>query len=95
MFMQKCVLRRQTLPILPCDCKLCEWYILDSAYNNCFWVLATAFELQPGSKLTFEKIAELEGLTLEEVLQFYESAMGKIRKSFRKSMKSDNFNDIN
>lgn len=94
MFVQKCVLRRETLPILPCDCSACEWYIHAATYNNCFWVLAYIFENQPGTKLTFEEIASLEGVTLNEVITAYENGISKLRKESRKIMKSDNFDNI-
>lgn len=94
MFVQKCALRRETLPILPCDCTVCEWYIRDSSYNNCFWALAHAFEIQPGTKFSFEEIALLEGVTLNEVINAYESAINKLRKESRTIMKSDNFDNI-
>ena len=93
MFVQKCVLRRETLPVLPCDCLDCEWYIHDSSYNNCFWTLAHVFETQPGNKLSFEEIASLEGVTLPEIIIAYESAINKLRKESRNIMKSDNFDN--
>jgi len=83
MFVQRCVLRRETLPILPCDSTVCEWYIHDSSYNNCFWALAYVFETQPGTKFSFEEIAILEGVTLNEVIVAYESAINKLRKESR------------
>jgi len=94
MFVEKCVLRRETLPILPCDCVVCEWYVHDSSYNNCFWALAHVFEAQPGPKLSFEEIASLEGVTINEVMTAYESAINKLRKESRTVMKSDNFDNI-
>jgi len=94
MFVQKCVLRRETLPILPCDCLACEWYIYDSAYNNCFWALAHVLDSRPGTKLSFEEIALLEGVTLHEIAIAYECAMNKLRKEARITMKSENFDNI-
>ena len=94
MLVQKCVLRRETLPILPCDCLACEWYVYDSSYNNCFWALAHALETTPGVKLSFEEIATLEGVTLNEIIIAYENAINKLRKESRTVMKSDNFDNI-
>ena len=94
MFLQKCVLRRETLPILPCDCLVCEWYIYDSSYNNCFWVLAHVFETDPGIRFSLEEIALLEGVTLTEIITAYENAMNKLRKESLTKLKSDNFDNI-
>jgi len=94
MFMRKCILRRETLPILPCDCTACEWYINDPIYNNCFWVLAHIFEINPGNKMSFDVIAILEGVTINEIITIYENAMNKLRKESRNIMKSDNFDNI-
>jgi hypothetical protein len=79
-FVQKCVLRRSTLPILPCDCNLCDWYIWSSGYNRCFWVLIQYLEVNPGLKFSFEEIAHLEGIPIEEVTRIYESAISKLRQ---------------
>ncbi len=87
------MLRRETLPILPCDCLICEWYVYDACYNNCFWALAHVFETQPGTKFSFEKIAILEGVTINEVMTAYDSAINKLRKESRTVMKSDNFDN--
>ena len=94
MFVQKCALRRETLPILPCDCLACEWYIHDSTYNNCFWALAHIFETHPGTKLSFQEIASLEGVSINEIIIAYENAISKLRKESRNIMKSDNFDNI-
>lgn len=94
MFLQKCVLRRETLPILPCDCADCEWYIYDSSFNNCFWALAHVFNTEPGTKFSFEEIALLEGVTLNEVIIAYETAINKLRKESRTAVKSNNFDNI-
>jgi len=79
MFVQKCVLRRMTLPLLPCDCDLCDWYIHNSGYNRCFWVLAQHLDLTGGVKLTFEEIAEYEGISIEDVQKTYDAALLKLR----------------
>lgn len=94
MLVQKCVLRRETLPILPCDCSECEWYVDDPSYNNCFWALAHLLDSQPGIRFSFEEIAKMEGITLEEVMKAYESAINKLRKDSRKIMKNDTFDNI-
>jgi hypothetical protein len=94
MFIQKCVLRRGALPVLPCDCAKCEWYINDSSYNSCFWVLAHYFDNKPGTKLSFQEIATLEGITEDEASSIFENAMNKVRRTSRNIMKSDNFNNV-
>jgi len=94
MFVHKCALRRETLPVLPCDCSACEWYIHEATYNNCFWALAYIFENQPGTKLSFEEIAVLEGVTVDEIVIAYETAINKLRKDSRNILKSDNFGNV-
>lgn len=93
-FISKCVLRRQTIPILPCDVHRCEWWIKDSSFNNCFWVLANYLEDCPGTKFTFEHIAEVESLPLSDVISTYESALHKLRIGSRKIVKSESIDNI-
>lgn len=81
MFVRKCALRRETLPILPCDCNLCDWYVSSSAYNRCFWVLAQFLDVNQGARLSFEEIAQLEGVSVEEAAQLFEVALRKLRNS--------------
>jgi len=52
--------------------------------------LAYVFENSPGTKLSFEEIAVLEGISLDDVIRAYEDAINKLRKESRKAMKSDN-----
>jgi len=92
--MAKCAIRREALPILPCDCKDCEWFIIESIYNNCFWVFAHYLDTRPGTKLTFKEIAELEGVTRDEVVKSFENAIAKLRAKSSNTMKSDNFDNI-
>jgi hypothetical protein len=94
MFIQKCVLRRESIPILPCDCNECEWYISDSNYNHCFWVLAHYLDIQPGTKLSFEEIALLEGISQEEATKIFETALGKLRKESLRLTKVDIFDNV-
>ena len=94
MLIQKCALRRTTLPILPCDCNLCDWYIYNSTYNQCFWVLARFFEVGRTHKFSFEEIAELEGISLDEVLKIYENAINKLRLTSDKMSQNDNSDNI-
>lgn len=94
MFIDKCVLRRKTIPILPCDATQCEWWINDQTFNNCFWALAHYLEDCPGTKFTFERIAEVEGIPLDDIIQAYESALHKLRIGSHKLVKSDNIDNI-
>ncbi len=77
---EKCAKRRTLLPILPCDCEHCVWYIRDTNYNDCFWVLSELFNLRPGLRLTFDEIASLENLPVAEVISIFETALKKIRE---------------
>ena len=79
-FIEKCAKRRTTLPVLPCDCEQCVWYVRDTNFNDCFWVLSEVFELRPGYQLNFEEIAALESLPVSEVISIFETALKKLRE---------------
>ena len=88
MFIAKCPLRKEHLPAMPCDCIDCDWYIRDSTYNNCFWILAYYLDIQPGLSLSFDEIARLEQLSLDEVIYIFNTALTKLQKesnSFREN----------
>ena len=89
-FLQRCALRRTTIPILPCDCDLCDWYVHSSTYNRCFWVLACFLDTSSGSRFSFEEISEMEGLAQEDVLKIYESAINKIRRESSQLTEDEN-----
>jgi len=93
MFVHKCVLRRMTLPLLPCDCTVCDWYVCNSRYNRCFWVLAEQLEFT-GAKLSFQEIAEIEGLSIEEITKIYESAIFKLRQGSNTLTKTEEYDNI-
>ncbi len=94
MLVQKCAIRRETLPILPCDVCDCEWYVKTTMYNNCFWVLATYLDVQSGFKFSFDEIAQLEGLTVEEVQQIYERGIDKLRQAPDRIVKLANDSNV-
>lgn len=77
---ERCAKRRTTLPILPCDCSHCVWYIRDISYNDCFWVLSEILSSRPGMRFTFEEIATMENTSVKEVLNLFDSALKKIRE---------------
>ncbi len=79
----RCILRRTSLPILPCDCRECDWFIHDPVLNNCFWVLADVISDTPGQQMSIEDIAEMEGLSVEEVATIFASAQKKYRLATR------------
>lgn len=78
----RCVLRRDTLPALPCDCRKCDWFIHDVELKNCFWVLAHIIE-ESKQQMDFSDIAEIEGISVEEVKDTYSTAVKKWRISTR------------
>lgn len=78
----RCVLRRSTLPALPCDCRKCDWFIHDTELKNCFWVLAHMIS-ESKQQMSFEDIAEIEGISVEEAKEAYTSAIKKWRMSTR------------
>lgn len=83
-FIERCILRRENMPILPCDQCKCDWYIRENCYNNCFWVLANVMKKEP-VEMGFEEIADLEGITVGEVKEIYESAVVNYRKKVLKN----------
>lgn len=76
-FFKKCVLRHESLPILPCDCTECDWYIDREIYNNCFWLLAET--LNSHQYLSYEEISDIMGLSEESVEEIFNKALSKIR----------------
>ena len=79
MLIEKCACRRTYLPILPCDCTACVWFIHDYNYNNCFWVLSEFLTEHPGTKFSIDEIAEMENVPAHEIAQLLENALKKIR----------------
>ena len=86
MIQDSCLLRKTTLPLLPCDENKCEWFINEDNYNNCFWILAEIFEEVPKG-LSLEEIAKLEGISIEEVKLLLEQAVLKYRANIRRYLK--------
>jgi hypothetical protein len=93
MFIAKCALRREQLPLLPCECSRCDWYIYDDTYSCCFWVLACILDITSGNTLSFEEIARLEGISLQETLTIYERAVSKLRDTSITIAKNNDFTD--
>lgn len=84
----RCPLRRVSLPVLPCDCTQCSWYVNDISYKNCFSVLSDylhEYYATYGSPYSFEieDIAKLEGITEDEVSKIIDGSLGKLRKLLR------------
>ena len=57
-------------------------------------MLAHYFENKPGTKLSFQEIALLEGITEEEASSIFEAAMNKVRRTSRNIMRSENFDNV-
>lgn len=80
MLIEKCVKRRTALPILPCDCDQCVWFIHDTTYNDCFWVLSEFLNACPGMRFSIEEIAVLENISIKEVVTLLDGALKKLRE---------------
>lgn len=76
-FFKKCVLRNKQLPLLPCNCVDCDWYINKEVYNNCFWLLAETLNMH--NSFSYTEIADIIGVTLSEVEDTCSCALTKIR----------------
>ena len=90
-FIERYILRRTYVPIIPCDQCKCDWYIREGCYNNCFWVLANVLKESP-VEMGFEEIADLEGITVDEVKKIYEEAVINFRKKTLKTSENDEDN---
>lgn len=86
MIQDSCLLRKLTLPLLPCDENDCEWFVNEAHYNNCFWVLAEIFDDVPNG-LSLAEIAKLEGISIEEVKLLLEQAVLKYRANIRRYLR--------
>lgn len=82
-----CRLNKDDLPIMPCSCKDCVWFINDLDYNNCFWVVSSFMGNVDGwGGFSDEEISRLEGITLQEVNSIIEAAMRSIRIHCKKDL---------
>jgi hypothetical protein len=77
---ERCAKRRTTLPVLPCDCCQCVWYIRDINYNDCFWVLSEILNFRPGLRFSFEEIATMENVSVKDIVTLFDSALKKLRE---------------
>ena len=93
-FQELCILRKTLLPLLPCDESRCDWYIRDSACNNCFWILSELFAEGYLDELSFEEIAQMEGITVDEAMEIFNTAIEKCRFLCRKELITKDSNDI-
>ena len=87
MFLNCCMLRKISLPLIPCDEDICDWFIYNNAYNNCFWILALVFDDTPRG-LSVEEIAACEQITVEETQEILQQAIQKYRSNVRKFIKN-------
>ena len=65
------------MPILPCDCTECDWYIDREIYNNCFWLLAET--LNSHQYLSYAEIADIMDVPADDVEVIFNTALSKIR----------------
>lgn len=78
--LERCPLRKSTLPRLPCDCTSCSWYVNKLDKNNCFWCLADDFDMT--GEMTVEEIAQIENISVEEVEKIIAGALSKLRNTW-------------
>lgn len=75
------------LPVLPCSCKDCAWFINDLDYSNCFWVVSSFMaDIDGWGSFSNEEIARLEGISLSEVDTIAEEAIRVIRIRCKKDL---------
>lgn len=82
MLQDACLVRRTTFPSIPCEEKECDWFLKETEFNNCFWVLSAAMVECPKS-FSVEEIAKLEGLSVEEAQNLIDEAVSKYRENIR------------
>jgi hypothetical protein len=71
-------MRRDSKPVIKCDCQNCDWYVHDSNHKNCFWVLSEDLQDNP---MSVEEIAQIEGISVEEVEKITNEALMKLRNN--------------
>jgi len=81
MFISKCPLRKAKPPSLACDCELCDWYLYDVKYKNCFWALAAFMAKHNGFSFSYEEIAKKTGMSVQEVVELEETALSNLRRN--------------
>lgn len=83
-----CVLKKDKLPLIPCDEKKCDWFINETCCNNCFWILSHIMEKER-MEFDVEEIARMEGISIDEVNALMESAYTKLRRILPQIKKED------
>lgn len=90
-FVDRCPLRNEVLPRVPCDCSKCEWNINETDYKNCSWVLfeyfATFPRESPHPGLSSEEITKLTGCSESEQQKIFDEALSKLRVNLRSASK--------
>ena len=82
-----CRLGKTELPLLPCSCSDCPWFVDDLDYNCCFWIV-TAFmgAIEGWSGFSNEEIAKMEGISINEVENIVQEAAKTLRMRCRKEL---------
>ena len=82
-----CIERRETLPLMPCSCKVCPWYIHSTDYKNCFWYVADfIYTARGNNQFSIEEIAVMENTSVQEMKDMLELAVKNIRMRCRKDL---------
>lgn len=82
-----CRLDKDDLPVLPCGCNDCVWYINDLDYNNCFWIVSSFMGNVDGwGGFSNAEIARMEGIPVEEIDGIFEAAIRSMRIRCKKDL---------
>jgi hypothetical protein len=84
-----CLLKKLVLPCFPCSCRECDWFVHENEFNNCFWVIMHLLSKYHYT-FSFEEIAKLEDISIEEVEEIYNTACIKLKNEFRKYQENNN-----
>ncbi len=78
--------KSKNLPTIPCSDFHCEWNIPSYIFCNCFLMVLDTIDIFSVESFSEEEIAEILGMTVEEVNSVLENAIKKIRVSMRKKL---------
>jgi hypothetical protein len=82
-----CRLGKTELPLLPCSCSDCPWFVDDIDYNFCFWIVSSFMGAVEGwGGYSNEEIARMEHIQPEEVEEIVQAAVQTIRMRNRREL---------
>ena len=81
-----CLKGKLALPTLPCTERQCPWFVRDTDFCCCFWMVADFMEEFKFDGFTDEEIAKILDISVDEVERIADEAIKNIRVSLRKQL---------